>query len=302
MSITKQDLYKRIDSLPEALQEVVFSGETLDILHNVADAHHLNDDRFSKLAATMTFLIAGFIHPEDLVKELIDGLRVEKRIAEELAKEVRVKLLHPIADELAQAHGFHIEGAPAPVQPQGSQLMQSTMDSPSASMNAEPIVPSSMSAPKPPQEVILKPHVQKEGLPAGPLASPFVLHEHRSAEANREEFLHEASLTRPSFFHAPESLGTNAEEYAEPAPAARLELGRQTELGGAYVEPKTTRVGQEEAKIVHYSAPDVQADPFSRTPEPPATNMPQPTPKPAPPPAKPSVHPDNVVNLKDLPK
>ena len=144
--------------------------------------------------------------------------------------------------------------------------------------------------------IILKPHVRKEEPPAEPLASPLVLHEHEDIESARGTINYTENLTRPSF-HISGDYGARAEEYAEPAPAARLELGAQTEPG-AYIEPKTARVGREEAKIIHYSAPDAQTDPFSRAPEPTVRLTPKSTPQPP----KPNVPLDNVVNLKDLPK
>ena len=58
-------------------------------------------------------------------------------------------------------------------------------------------------------------------------------------------------------------------------------------------EPSTVRMGKEQAKIVHYSAPEAPANPFSGI-----QNMPQTKPAVE----KKDVPQSNVVNLKDLPQ
>jgi len=299
---TKEEINQKIDILPETLREILYSPELLEKVEAITTAHHLNEEKMRLVAGVLLRLITGYIYPEDLAKELTSRLQVDKRVAEDVAKEIRIKILYPIAEDLRTTHGFHIEGAPAPAQPTVSQVVQQVAPSPSAPPDEElaaapPTAVLSLAPTLEPEETILKPHLQKEEFPAEPLVSPFILHEHEDVEATQETIHYTENLARPSF-HAPEDYGTRAGEYAEPAPAARLELGTQTKPE-IYIKPKTTRIGKEEAKIVHYTAPDVQADPFSKTPEPATKPAP---PKPAPQAPKPSVHPDNIVNLKDLPK
>jgi hypothetical protein len=288
MNITRTQLYEKVDSLPEALQNIIYSEEVFNSVWGIANTHHLSEDRFSKLAATTAFLIAGFVHPEDLVKEVTSSLGVDKRIAESLEKEIRVKILYPIAEELRKTHGFHIEGAPV-VTPQPTQPT-----TPPASQITTP-TPLPQTPTASPEGTILKPRVQKEEPAVEPLATPFVLHQHEDIETIQGTTGYAEGFSRPSF-HTSAGYEPLGEENTTPVPKAHLELGAQS-VAQEHIELRTARVGREKAKIIHYSAPEGAVDPFSGKPG--AAAMPT---SEAPTPRKSDVPPSNVVNLKDLPK
>jgi hypothetical protein len=291
---TNEQIDIALGKLSLTLRDYLSSEQSNDMLMDIAIANHLDNEKQMVLSSTVAHTIIGLLHPDDLAKELADRLRVEKRIADGLEKEIRIKILYPIAEDLRITHGFHIEGAPT--QKLTSQPTQQITASLPVLPGIESVVVSQTPTPQKQEEIILKPHVQKEEFPVEPLVSPLVLHEHEDIETAHGATNYTDNLARPSF-HVSENYGTRVGGYEEPAPAARLELGAQVEPG-AYVEPKTTRVGREEAKIVHYSAPDAQTDPFSRMSESTARPVQDSTPQSP----KPSVPQSNVVNLKDLPK
>ncbi|MDD5710583.1 MAG: hypothetical protein PHV43_00560 [Candidatus Colwellbacteria bacterium] len=293
---TKEELNQKIDSLPETLREILYSPELLEKVEAITTAHHFSEEKMRLVAGALLRLFTGYLHPEDLAKKIANQLQINRQIAEDVAKEIRIKILYPVADELAQAHGFHIEGAPVPTQQPAPQPIQATTVSPPTSPNVELGTPSPPSIIQQQEETVLKPRVQNEELPAEIPPSPLVLHQHEDVEAAQGTNHYAESLVRPSF-QSPRTYETRIGEYAEPMPTARLELGPQAEPA-AHIEPRTTRVGKEEATVVHYSAPAGQANPFSRISE---TTI-EPAPQPPAQPLKPNVPPSNVVNLKDLPK
>ncbi len=120
--------------------------------------------------------------------------------------------------------------------------------------------------------------------PAFAPGSPFILH--AEEEIKSAPTPGAPTLTRPSFYKPSFS------QYATPpttkSEAARLELGVEETKP---VEPVKVKVGNEKARVVHYSEARTPLDPFAKIPATPKAEIDK----------KKEVHPDNVINLKDLP-
>ena len=121
--------------------------------------------------------------------------------------------------------------------------------------------------------------------PQGSAPAPFIIHEETEIQPTASRGI--APLDRPQFFKS------TAEEKPYVAPAtARLEIGEEV-----VSPPQSQQVGhtkREEPRVVNYTAPVVQADPFER---PVQDKKPAEEKQ-----AHEDVSPDNVINLKDLPK
>ncbi len=94
-------------------------------------------------------------------------------------------------------------------------------------------------------------------------------------------------LDRPQFFKS-----TAEEKREERASTARLEIGEET----VKKEEQIGRTKQEAPRVVNYTGPVTQIDPFTRpsggkVSKSPKVNVPSH-----------NVSPENIVNLKDLPK
>src|SRR3989344_2406191 len=115
--------------------------------------------------------------------------------------------------------------------------------------------------------------------------APFIIHEETEIQPTASHGI--APLDRPQFFKS------TAEEKPYVAPAtARLEIGEEV-----FSPPQSQQVGhtkREEPRIVNYTAPVVQADPFVRPPQDKKPAEEKPTHE--------DVSPENIINLRDLPK
>ena len=259
IKISKDEFIKRYDALPESLREAFLSDENVNMLWVIGEAHHLSGERIQKIAGVVGYAVLGLIHLEDISKEIVVEAGVDKRLADELAREIKLKILNPIIPHLQQLHHY---GSP---------------NSPQAA---------------PPQAEIMRPSF------APPVSSdrPFILHEEQiyppSAAGGGEGQARprEETLMRPSFYEeiSDKRQGTRAEEPA----AARLEIGglmdSTSSPQASLEEPQVGKTETEKVRVVHYSGPQTPVDPFSpgvRSAEPPK-----------------DIHPENIVDLKDLPK
>ncbi|MEX2033074.1 MAG: hypothetical protein WD889_00740 [Candidatus Colwellbacteria bacterium] len=268
IKITSQEFVKRYDALPESFREEFLSDENVNMLWTIGGAHHLSGERIQKIAGVVGYAVLDLVHLEDISKEIAIEAGVDKRLADELAREIKLKILNPIIPHLQQLYHYGSTGS-----------SQAT----------------------PPQPEILRPAFAP---PSGE-GQPFILHEEQVYPPSAvggdggQTRPREETLVRPSFYDPPSheaSEGRREQERPGESIAARLEIGPSIDSGQA--ERKEARVGRTEAppvRVVHYSGPQTPVDPFA--PQPPsakASEGKQEPPK--------EVHPENIVDLKDLPK
>ena len=218
-----------------------------------------------------------------------------------------------------------IGSAPLPVdsqettQPTSPQLPRPTIEpqAPPAPPTPEPPPPSTTSVP-----AFERPSAPQENLPAAetppePLLTPeipadeptpFIIHEEEEIEPLASG--KGAPLSRPHFFKS-----TAGKSEQEKAVSARLEIGEESQV---QEEPEVGRTKKEDVRVVNYTGPELKVDPFKRpasqTPSVPAQEKPtEAIPQGETPETQEKapeltaeepkeVSPDNIVNLKDLPK
>lgn len=269
MNHTQEQVHTAYDNLPESLREFLFSSKTADAIDAISTENHLSEEKAQVVWRTTATVILGLTHPEDLQKYIADDAQIDPRVAKTIADAIKTKILPQMAEALNKQHSFGL----ATPQPQAAPIHPSiNQDVP---VNASRASSFDQQSPPLPQ-----------GSPAPQQATPFVIHEHTPIEkiTSAEDNKYEGGLVRPSFFTPP-----GGDVPSEENTVARLEIGSPEIQEG----PSTTRVGKESARVVHYSAPQTPADPFSG-----AVNIPQTKPVVE----KKDVPQDNVVNLKDLPQ
>ncbi len=111
LTISQQQIDNRYDSLPAVLKEALFSTDNADSLWNIGDGNHLSDDKKSDLAGIVGNVILGFIHPDDLAKEIAADLMIDNRLAQQLSEEVNKKIISPVRSEVEKIYRSPSAGA-----------------------------------------------------------------------------------------------------------------------------------------------------------------------------------------------
>src|SRR3989344_1921313 len=100
LKFPKEKVAERFDALPEHVQQLLASDELVGTIWTIGEAHHLGEERTCKVASIVGAIILGFLHNADLTKEIIKEVQVDKRLAEEIAHEIQLKLLNPLLPEI----------------------------------------------------------------------------------------------------------------------------------------------------------------------------------------------------------
>lgn len=279
IDISLEKRQERYDAVSQSLRDAL-NSETIDgLLWLIAEVHHLGEERTFKLVRIYGLIVLGFIHPQDLQKEIVSELQIDKRLADEIAHELQVKILNPLMPEINAAFNYHITGIAAP---------RAASTAPLSLTQPEIIRPSF--APGEQEREARERELEVNQ------ARPFILHEEQKETESVRPI--DETLVRPTFYDPPsrEVLERQIGQEASGRPmAARLEIGGVEE--GSEAEPRVGRTETEKIRVVHYSGPQTSIDPFA--PQQRAGDKEQ---KVDPQPLSKDIHPENVVDLKDLPK
>ncbi|MBU2101693.1 hypothetical protein KKH05_03175 [Patescibacteria group bacterium] len=302
---TQEEVEERIELVPENLWEIGMSEGVSDEIDKIATTLSLADEQKATLAKSIGLVFLGFINRSHFQEVIEAELHIPKDALIQLVDAVEKNIFHYVSQSLDEFYSSMNHSVAKPAEPtipeKGVPLVhpRTIVEEPaeaSAKPQEEIIINPAKEVPvasTPQEEVVIKPAIQREE-PEMP-ASPFVLHEHEDVESISEGSGYTGGLARPSFYVEPDG-GKSSEDIAPPL-AARLELGKDS-IETTQAEPARTKVGKENAQVIHYSTPEASADPFAKVPEP----QPRPEEIPAKPKNKSAIHPSNVVNLKDLPK
>ncbi len=118
---TKSQIEKVQEKLPEELLETLFSVETAETLWDIAKRHDLMDERGSKMSDYVGYVLMGILLPQEFSTLLEKELKLSKKTAEQVAREINRFIFYPIKPALEQLHRMEIEVTAKIVTPKPSE-------------------------------------------------------------------------------------------------------------------------------------------------------------------------------------
>ena len=311
-AISIEQLKKSVGALPENVRAAFLDDRTSSTLWRVGERSHLSEEKTRIVARLTGYIILGFSHEEDLAHEIEKALQVDHRLAASLSEEISKYVIKPVlaASVSPNVRTPHVEETPNKELPREELLSpgfrekireeeqaQTTAENvieesipqrnvpplpPKQTQSQVEVQPPQMPQPQTEPAATQTPHVERQEGPA-----PFVLHKEEEIEPLARDEM--SPLDRPQFFKS------TATEKPQQAPStARLEIGEEVV---APIE-RVGRTKEETPRVVNYSGPVAEIDPFRR----PQTAKSDKTAAPEPKQPSKEVSPENIVNLKDLPK
>ena len=292
MQITEEQFERRIQVIPEDLYEQITSAEFTAKADKIVEENKLDDRQADILRNALGMVFMGFIPKNALGQQLLENVFGNKDTLVPVMEAVEKDVLAPFGEDFW-------ENRPQELQKKEDELFKDDMpdvpeevqppaDNPSFSVRdigETPQRPQATYTPKP-STAPVQPKMHPQAMDKSPGSEkPTVIHTYTPSEEVASKSGYPGGLVRPSFYEEPQS-------YDEPEgpPRANLEIGGG-QASEPITEPRTVRVGKEEARIVHYTAPQT-TDPFAGKPTPPAPAT-----------SKIETVPEaNIVDLKDLPK
>lgn len=105
IEVKQEKAFERLDLLPDDIRNIFFSDSTAMIIRQIAGANHLDEEKaVPALAWIVGYVFLGFIHLDDLAKEIQTELGLSPQLVLSLAEELKRKIFDPIALELEKLY------------------------------------------------------------------------------------------------------------------------------------------------------------------------------------------------------
>jgi hypothetical protein len=278
IKITHQEVSIRYDTLSDVLKDAGFSIQNVQIIRRIGEENHLSYDKVLIISELVGYILFGFIHPEDLAKEIRESLNLNPEIANSIADEIDRKIFAPIRIDLEKVYAppseeevldlrtkteekpqepavkveLPISGEvrPPEVKPQYLEVEPPEIKEPKKEVQ----LPKVEISEKPPA---VSPSVEVAAGEAEPPvvseAEPFIIH--KEAEFKP---LSETKKSLGGLFGFLKKKGERLEEKAEPA-RAQVEIGDKS----LKTEPsKITKTEPPKVRVVHYTEFQPAVSPF----------------------------------------
>jgi len=108
---TQQQIDKALETLPEELQEAMFSMETVNHLSDIYNKNGITDDRAWQISEYVGYVLMGLVLPQEFEQLLQKELKLPKKAAQEIAQEINRFVFYPVKPALEQLHSMEVGSA-----------------------------------------------------------------------------------------------------------------------------------------------------------------------------------------------
>jgi hypothetical protein len=283
LQIPRQQILDRYDTLPESLKDAGFLPYNTLLIKKIGESNHLTEEKISTISQLVGYVLFGFIHPEDLAKEIRESLNLNPEIANSIADEIDRKIFNPIRTDLEKVYAppsgeeiLDLRTAARETKP-AEEAVLPRVETPTAEAGAAATSPveapvlSPVEAPKilpreEKPEAVKPPEISPIAAPpapvlpvteAGPVAAseaePFIIH--------KEAEFKPISETKKSLGGLFGFLRRGGEEKLEKAEPVKAEV----EIGDKSLKaepPKITKTEPPKVRVVHYTEFQPAVSPF----------------------------------------
>ncbi len=281
--LSQEKVIEKFESLPKEFQDLILSDKLSGFISKMAAENNLKEEKSQLFSVIIEDFIMGLYDENELIKEFKDVFGIQEMTTHKILSTLKTDILSGGTQQEQTKKDFSVQNE-AISKPQ-VELKPSFKES---------VVTSSSPRAEAALGEIIHP-------------APFVLHEEKPMEGTQSA-RQDLSVQRPTFYKpAFGSGGSRFESYAKPR-AATVELGSietKKDLSGSI------KTSPQQIRVVHYSEFKTEVNPFGGQPTIPSSPMPtnnKPAPSPVadkiqqtPQPPLTSIHPNNIVDLKDLP-
>lgn len=276
---SQAQIFKRWDSLPEAIKDYLYSETLFSLIDDVGKKEHLSHDRMRGLRRVVGSVLFGFLHPGDVAHELKNELQIPAPLAETIASSLSAKAFAPYDAILAKLYAppekdvaVAPKGQPAMIDiaPQmPAATPQIPVIIPKTSGQDEKKLPPPLPVELPPVAASPAPGTDKnttvketptnQVVAPRPAPAPFILQEEKAALPTKKDVDFRLRIDEKLFGRGP---------LSSPTEQKRMDTGKpaQIELGLPMKEkptPEPTAAKEKEPRVVHYTQFSTPVSPFA---------------------------------------
>ena len=170
---TKDDIKKRLESLPPEIKQLLYSQEVDGIVQQIGVKNKLHLDQTGLLLAEINEVMTGSLDAKDFPQELMEVLQIDRMVADGITQDVNDMLFTKIRESMKRVYEQNTQ-APATAAPQNPPAMNTgksvVMPSSTASTPKPTVTTPPVSVPTPAAAVSTPP--KPTVTPAPAIATP----------------------------------------------------------------------------------------------------------------------------------
>jgi len=293
LKIPRQQVLERWDVLPNNLKEALCSDPNSGIVWQIGALNHLPEEKISMMATIVGDVIFGFLHSDDLAREIQESLNLNSQIANSISHEINRKIFAPIKIDLEKIY------SPVSAMPFGAAQSRPEINPPTKAELKPAISPADTEVQKIPAiklEIPISPAAPVISAPIVPTAvvpvekpldktqdKPFILH--RETEAKPVGEKQQISSPAVSWFQKAMPTGRRAapldgqEKPKAPEKPVKIELETFGPKIEKKKEPVSAKTEAPKQRIVHYRETEIST-PFGKAQNRPFSKLEDSLPKP----------------------
>jgi hypothetical protein len=104
ISITQEQARTRFALIPPILQDAIFSVQNAEIIASTIEKSNISDEKAEEIPVLVGWVLLGFLHPEDLIDEIVAVSGVPKEVARDVSNTLATKIFSPIRPIIDRAY------------------------------------------------------------------------------------------------------------------------------------------------------------------------------------------------------
>src|SRR3989344_1491231 len=102
LTVSRQQVLNRWGVLPQNLREAISSELNAEFLWRICEDNHLPKEKIYRVATITGDVILGFLHPDELAKEISTDLKIDIKLATSISEEIDRKIFSRLRTELKE--------------------------------------------------------------------------------------------------------------------------------------------------------------------------------------------------------
>jgi hypothetical protein len=104
ISITQEQARVRFTLIPPILQDAIFSVQNAEIIASTIEKFNISEEKAEEIPVLVGWVLLGFLHPEDLIDEIVAVSGIPKEVAQDVSNTLATKIFSPIRPIIDRAY------------------------------------------------------------------------------------------------------------------------------------------------------------------------------------------------------
>jgi len=157
ITVSKQQSFNRWDVLPENIREELVSDVNSIFIWQTCEAEHIPNKKIYIVSKIVGEVLMGFLHPEDMAKEIRDSIGIDIRIATSTTDTISKRVFAPIRADIDRVYNPSVGGALTPkifeeIHPPIAELIPTSTPAPTPILATTLVTPPPVAIPQAPKQ------------------------------------------------------------------------------------------------------------------------------------------------------